>query len=97
MKENFFKITKILANCDIKLTDCCSTDKYQILGIVTAKDEIVFRYASVSSEIIFKKIDWFNEKKKCIQSINFDPTGCWLLVLCIDNTVSHSTHVYIRT
>lgn len=47
--------------------------KYQLLCIVTASDEIIFRYVSeITSEIILKKVDWFSEKKKIIKGTSIN-------------------------
>lgn len=89
--KDFFALRKIFKNVEIKLSasasDAVSESKYHLLCIVTINDEIILRYASESSDVILKKVDWFFEKKKIIQAISFDPSAAWLLVLCIDNTV----------
>lgn len=90
-EKDFLSLRKILHNVEIKfsaVSDVQSECKYQMLAIVTLSDEIILRYISENSDVIFKKIDWFSEKKKIIQAVAFDPSpAAWLLVLCIDNTV----------
>lgn len=78
MKEKeIVSCEKILHNFDdnqLKLaasSDVTKESKYQLLCIVTSKDEIILRYVSETSEIILKKIDWFFEKKKIIKGIEF--------------------------
>lgn len=88
--KEFFTLKRIFHNCEIK-NSCLGSDvsdeaKYEILCVVTVHDEIILRYNSEASGVILKKIDYFAEKKKIIQAISFDPSGAWLLVLCIDNT-----------
>lgn len=91
MKENLFECRKVFHNLDIKFctaSEITNASKYQLLCIVTCKDEIILRYVSDTSEIILKKIDWFCDKKKIIQHVSFDSNpSAWLLVLCVDNTV----------
>lgn len=97
-KEMFLKLKKIFLGLEVKtcaISDVENGCKYQMLAIVTLQDEIILRYNSERNEVIIKKIDWFFEKKKIIQAVAFDPSpAAWLLVLCIDNTVSDpNTHL----
>lgn len=92
MRDKDFLVRKnILHNVEIKtadITDIQGECKYQMLAVVTVNDDIILRYTSDGAETIFKKIDWFSEKKKIVQAVAFDPSpAAWLLVLCIDNTV----------
>jgi len=85
MKEKeILNCEKILHNFDdnqLKLaatSEVTSESKYQLLSIVTSKDEIIIRYVSETSEIILKKIDWFFEKKKIIKGIKYINIGAYL-------------------
>lgn len=98
--KEFLSLRKILHNVEIKcsaVSDAENTSKYQMLAVVTVQDEIILRYSSERGEVILKKIDWFSEKKKNIQSVDFDPSpAAWLLVLCIDNTVIDTINIFKR-
>lgn len=97
--KEFLSLRKILHNLEVKcsaVSDVENGCKYQMLAVVTLQDEIILRYASESSEVILKKIDWFCEKKKIIQAVAFDPSpAAWLLALCIDNTVTSLKHLHM--
>lgn len=88
MKE-ILQLKCLLKNIDIKLSAVTDTSgvRYQILSIVTTSDQILLRYVSETDDVILKKIDWFNENGKIIQDIGFDPSGTWLIALCLDNTL----------
>lgn len=60
-----------------------SSYNYQILCVVTAKDEIILRYSSDTGEIILKKIDFFCEKKKIIKGKNGNVFKIFRLVISL--------------
>jgi hypothetical protein len=71
-EKDFLSCKKVLHNfgADIKLattSEIASESRYQLLCVVTARDEIILRYVSDNGEIILKRIDWFCEKKKVIK------------------------------
>lgn len=91
MKEKEILVLKtLIGNVDIKLataTDVSGGCQSQLVCVVTAKDQILLRYVSETGEVIFKKVDWFQQNEKIIQDAAFDPSATWLAVLCLDNTL----------
>lgn len=44
--------------------------------------DVVLYYTYGDLTPVLKRIPWFNDSRKVIQAICFDPTATWLLVVC---------------
>lgn len=91
--QSIFESVRVVQDINVKLSSSTNYDSTrQVICLVSESDVLLFRFVE-DLDCKTKALTYFNDHKKKVQDVYFNPSGSWLLVVTYDNTI-HVVPIY---